>query len=92
MSHDPNDPAPQEDPIHDVPVYPEHDPPPETEQPIKAAGPSERERQREGHGHGDVPKEGEDDVDEDDLDPQAPHSPPDSKKGKIVFDESSVAG
>lgn len=92
MSHDPNDPVPQEDPTHDAPVYPEHDPPPE-ERPIKAAGPDERERHREGHSHGDAPQEeGEDDVDEDDLDPQAPHSPPDSKKGKIVFDESKVAG
>jgi hypothetical protein len=94
MSEDPKtDPQPQETPTHDVPVYPERDPPPETEQPIKAAeGPSERERHEEGHGQGDAPKEGDEDVDEDDLDPQVPHSPPDAKKGRIVFDENKVAG
>ena len=48
MSQDPNDPVPQEDPTHDAPVYPEHDPPPETEEPIKAAGLNERERHDEG--------------------------------------------
>jgi hypothetical protein len=36
----PYDPPPQEDPTHDVPVYPEQDPPPGTESPIRAsAGP-----------------------------------------------------
>lgn len=45
-----------------------------------------------GPGEHDSPDEGEDDVDEDDLDPQVPHSPPDGKKGRIVFDENYVAG
>jgi hypothetical protein len=90
MSQDPNEPPPQEDPTHDVPVYPEHDPPPATEQPIKAGDPSERKRLQEAPG--EVPQEEEEDVDEDDLDPQVPHSPPDSKKSKIVFDESEPVG
>jgi hypothetical protein len=72
MSEDPKDPPPQEDPTHDVPVYPEQDPPASDEQPIKAG-------------------EQEEDVDEDDLDPQVPHSPPDAKKGRIIFDENWVA-
>jgi hypothetical protein len=51
---DPNDPPPpQEEPVHDVPVYPEQDPTPGREM------------------------DGGSDVDEDDLDPQSPHSPPD---------------
>jgi hypothetical protein len=45
-----------------------------------------------GPGEHDSPDEGEDDVDDDDLDPQVPHSPPDGKKGPIVFDENGVAG
>jgi hypothetical protein len=65
--------------MHDVPTFPEQDPPPGTQ---TAAGPGEHE----------LPDEGEDDVDEDDLDPQVPHSPPDGKKGRIVFDENGVAG
>jgi len=72
-------PEPEEDPTHDVPAFPEQDSPPGTE---TAAGPGEHE----------IPDEGEDDVDEDDLDPQVPHSPPDGKKGRIVFDENGVAG
>ena len=65
---DPDDPPPQEEPTQDVPVYPEGDPPLTPETAIRvAAGPGEHEE----------PDEGEDDVDEDDLDPQAPHSPPD---------------
>ena len=54
----PEDPPPeQEEPTHDVPVYPEGDPPPEPETMIRlaAAGPGEH----------DLPDEGEDDVDED---------------------------
>ena len=94
MSEDPKDPPPQEDPTHDVPVYPEHDPPAETQQPITAAGaaggPSERERHQEGQREGS--KEGEEDVDEDDLDPQVPHSPPDAKKSRIVFDRDFSGG
>lgn len=79
----PYDPPPQEDPIRDVPVYPEEDPPAGTESPIRAsAGPGEH----------DLPDEGDDDVDEDDLDPQAPHSPPDVSKGRVVFDENRVPG
>ena len=80
---DPNDPPPQEDPTHDVPVYPEQDPPPGTESVFWiVAGP----------GEDDVPDEGDDDVDEDDLDPQAPHSPPDVDTGRVIFDENDVAG
>jgi hypothetical protein len=63
MQQNPYDPPPQEEPTHDVPVYPEGDPPPAPEKAIKAGEPD--------------PKEGEEDVDEDDLDPQVPHSPPD---------------
>lgn len=90
MSEHPKDPPPQEDPTHDVPVYPEHDPPPQGPQPIKAGGRTERERHQEGQG--EHQQEQEEDVDEDDLDPQVPHSPPDAKKGRIVFDENRVAG
>ena len=72
----PYDPPPQEEPIHDVPVYPEEDPPPGTQSPIRAlAGPGEH----------DLPDEGEDDVDDDDLDPQAPHSPPDISEASVIF-------
>ena len=79
----PYDPPPQQEPIHDVPVYPEGDPPPKTESTIRvSAGPGEH----------DAPDEGEDDVDDDDLDPQVPHSPPDVGKGRVVFDENRVAG
>ncbi len=81
----PDDPPPQEDPTHDVPVYPEQDPPPGTESAIRvAAGPG-------GQASHDEPKEGEDDVDEDDMDPQATHSPADVGKGGIIFDENEVA-
>jgi hypothetical protein len=31
-------------------------------------------------------------VDEDDLDPRVPHSPPDARRGRILFDENKVAG
>ncbi|HWW79370.1 MAG TPA: hypothetical protein VNY82_07220 [Steroidobacteraceae bacterium] len=105
---EPNDPPPQEEPIQDVPVYPEQDPPPGTETTIRvSAGPGEH----------DVPDEGDDDVDEGathashghprgggapdceranacvtDLDPQAPHSPPDVGRGRVIFDENDVAG
>ena len=103
----PYDPPPQEEPIQDVPVYPEQDPP-GTETTIGvSAGPGER----------DLPDEGEDDVDEGathashghprgggapdceqanacatDLDPQAPHSPPDVSRGRVIFDENVVPG
>ena len=76
---DPPSPEPEKDPTHDVPAFPEQDSPPGTE---TAAGPGEHE----------MPDEGEDDVDDDDLDPQVPHSPPDGKKGRIVFDENDVPG
>jgi hypothetical protein len=76
---DPNDPPPQEDPTHDVPVYPEKDPPLPGENAIKAANP--------GHGGEPAPGEGEHDVEEDDLDPKKDHSPPDAgKKGGVIFD------
>ena len=89
---DPQTPEPEKDPTHDVPAFPEQDSPPGTE---TAAGPGEHE----------LPDEGEDDVDDDDLDPQVPHSPPDTthasqgrqrprndKKRRIVFDENGVPG
>jgi hypothetical protein len=80
---DPDDPPPQEDPIQDVPVYPEGDPPTTPETAIRVAvGPGEHEE----------PDEGEDDVDEDDLDPQAPHSPPDIQRGRVIFAGNAVAG
>ena len=79
----PDDPPPQEEPTHDVPVYPEQDPPPGTESPIRAAA---------GPGEHDLPDEGEDDVDDDDLDPQTPHSPPDVGKGRVIFDENGATG
>ena len=94
MTHGPNDPSPQQEPTHDVPVYPEQDPPPGTETGLSvcfaAAGPGERERHREGQGN-ELPDEGPEDVDEDDLDPQVPHSPPDGKQGRVLFDENWVA-
>jgi hypothetical protein len=103
----PDDPPPQEEPTHDVPVYPEGDPPPAPEKAIQvAAGPGEDDVPDEGGvtraSHGQ-PREGmprsaepanagpRDDVDEDDLDPQAPHSPPDIGKGRVIFDEDAVA-
>ena len=46
---DPNDPPPEQDPTHDVPVYPEGDPPPTPETPIRAAaGPGEHDLPDEG--------------------------------------------
>ncbi len=81
---DPNDPPPEQDPTHDVPVYPEGDPPPTPETAIRVAAVA-------GPGEHDLPDEGEDDVDDDDLDPQTPHSPPDVGKGRVRFDESAGA-
>jgi hypothetical protein len=78
----PDDPPPQEEPTQDVPVYPEQDTPPGTESAIRVAA---------GPGGNDEPKEGEDDVDEDDLDPQAPHSPPDVGRRRVIFDGSGLA-
>jgi hypothetical protein len=83
----PNDPPPQEDPTHDVPVYPEKDPPPGQETAIQGQAASKKEEEPEPR-HAD-PAQPED-VDEDDLDPKVPHSPPDAGKGKIVFDENKV--
>jgi hypothetical protein len=92
----PEDPPPQQEPTHDIPVYPEEDPPPGSETAIEvAAGPRERDREREGQREGqsrsDLPNDGDDDVDEDDLDPQAPHSPPDARKGRVLFRWNQVA-
>ena len=82
----PNDPPPQEDPTHDVPVYPEQDPPQGTETDIRvAAGPG-----GPGVGH-EEPKEVGEDIDEDDMDPQATHSPADVGKAGVIFDENEVA-
>lgn len=79
----PSPPQPEQDPTHDVPTYPPTDTPPGTETAIVwFSGPGEH----------DSPDEGDDDVDDDDLDPQVPHSPPDGGKGRIVFDENGVAG
>lgn len=83
---EPDDP-PQQEPTWDVPVYPEHDPPPDREVDVGAFG-----------GETDQPVQGEEpgwdpeDVDEDDLDPRVPHSPPDASGGRILFDENKVAG
>jgi hypothetical protein len=110
---DPNQPAPQEEPTHDVPVYPEQDPPPGHEtSPIMASGepgpfgadPSicgagsrvsrdPREGDEGGPPHPGTPSKGKDeghDVDEDDLDPKSPHSPPDVGRRKVIFDENEV--
>jgi hypothetical protein len=38
----PDDPPPQEDPTHDVPVYPEQDPPPGNESAIRVSADAER--------------------------------------------------
>jgi hypothetical protein len=83
----PTTPPPEEEPTHDVPTFPEQDPPPGSETAIRRAG----TLQDAGPGEHDSPDEGDDDVDDDDLDPQVPHSPPDGKKGRIVFDENEVA-
>ncbi len=86
----PDNPPQQETP-HDVPVYPEHDTPPPRE--LDAGAGSSKTDQPV---HGEEPGEGQEDVDEDDLDPRVPHSPPDAGKGKgkdgILFDENKVAG
>ena len=31
------------------------------------------------------------DIDPDDLDPQAPHSPPDTGPGRVIFEESAIS-
>ncbi len=79
---DPNDPPVQDEP-YDVPVYPEGDTPPGTETDIRVAAAEPGEH--------DAPGEGQDDVDDDDLDPQAPHSPPDVGNGRVIFNENEVA-
>lgn len=92
----PHDPPPTEDPTHDVPVFPEHDPPPEGQTPIKAAGNASGKGGDEGGPpHPGAPHKGNDeghDVDEDDLDPKTPHSPPDANRGRVLFDENKVTG
>jgi hypothetical protein len=80
----PPPPEPEKDPTHDVPAFPAQDSPPGTETAIGFESPG----WTNGPGEPETPDEGEDDVDEDDLDPQVPHSPPDGKKGRIVFDEN----
>jgi hypothetical protein len=89
---EPDSPPPQEDPMHDVPVYPEKDPPPGQETDIKAAG-KPREGDEGGPPNPGTPSRGKDeghDVDDDDLDPKAPHSPPDASRGRVLFDENDV--
>jgi len=102
LSHyeSPTTPPPEEEPTHDVPTFPEQDPPPGSETAIRLAatvhdaGPGEHDSPDEGathasHGqpHEGVPRNmsgqcprNDDDVDDDDLDPQVPHSPPDGKR------------
>jgi hypothetical protein len=95
---DPNDPPPQEDPTHDVPVYPEKDPPLGPDKAIKATGKrgplrAAREGDEGGPPNPGTPGKGKDeghDVDDDDLDPKAPHSPPDIGRGRVIFDENKV--
>ena len=94
---EPHDPPPQEDPTHDVPVYPEHDPPPAQLTPIKAAASKPREGDEGGPPNPGIPSKGKDaghDVEEDALDPKTPHSPPDAGKGRgrVLFDENKVTG
>lgn len=93
----PRPPEPEEPPSHDVPTFPPQDSPPGTETATRLGGFDsavgfESPGRFEGPGEHDGPGEGDDDVDDDDLDPQVPHSPPDGKKGRIVFDENGVAG
>ena len=89
-------PSPEEEPDHDVPTFPEEDTPPGRETAIRIGRDVRRvagfKFTSPGPGEHESPSEGDDDVDEDDLDPQVPHSPPDGKKGRIVFDENYVAG
>jgi hypothetical protein len=82
----PDDP-PQQEPTHDVPVYPEHDPPPDRKVDVGALG-GETDQPVQG----EEPDGGQEEVDEDDLDPRVPHSPPDANRGKILFDENGMAG
>jgi hypothetical protein len=86
-------PEPEEDPTHDVPAFPDQDSPPGT---VTARGPggathASHGPPREGMPRNmrgqwprkcETPDEGEDDVDDDDLDPQVPHSPPDGRKSR----------
>jgi len=95
----PNAPQPPqpEEPAHDVPTFPPEDSPPGTETALRlerfdSAVGFESPGRPGGPGERESPGEGQDDVDDDDLDPQVPHSPPDGKKGRIVFDENGAAG
>jgi hypothetical protein len=72
----PTTPPPEQEPPHDVPTFPEEDPPPGSETALRVVGTI----QSAGPGEHDSPDEGDDDVDDDDLDPQVPHSPPDGKR------------
>jgi hypothetical protein len=74
---DPRDPPPQEEPTHDVPVYPQEDPPPGREMAMRAAA--------------DKNEDDHHDVDEDDLDPKKTHTPPDAPKPGVIFDENEEA-
>ncbi|HVW68921.1 MAG TPA: hypothetical protein VHB68_08085 [Steroidobacteraceae bacterium] len=69
---EPTKPVPQEEPAHDVPAYPEQDPPPGEEKAQMAMPPEQ----------GDL---------DDDLDPWTPHSPPDTGKERVIFEESAIA-
>jgi hypothetical protein len=96
LAGEPNDPPPQQEPTHDVPVYPEHDPPPGQESAVRAAaqggGKKAPGREDDQPVQGSEPGEGREDVDEDDLDPKVPHSPPDAGKQNVLFDENMMAG
>ncbi len=86
-------PPPEQDPTHDVPAFPEQDEPPPRETAMESSGAIgfESPGRAAGPGEHEIPGEEDDDVDDDDLDPQVPHSPPDGKK-RIIFDENEVAG
>lgn len=89
---EPDRPPPQEDPMHDVPVYPENDPPPGRETDLEAGG-KPHEGDEGGPPNPGTPSRGKDeghDVDDDDLDPKTPHSPPDVSRGRVLFDENEV--
>ena len=92
QSQEPDNPPtqPEKDPTHDVPVFPEHDPLPPEQTALGFDG-AIRFGWAAGPGQHEIPDENEDDVDDDDLDPQVPHSPPDGKQ-RIIFDENAVAG
>ena len=68
-----HDPPPPEDPTHDVPVYPENDPPPGGETRDQGRGQDRAQGDEGGPPNPGIPSKGKDaghDVEEDDLDPR----------------------